>query len=77
MALTKKHQLVTHDGELHEDALTEYLDSLGAKEWNRRYQVVAIMGPQSSGKSTLLNHVFGEEGSDVFLCRFCGFFFFF
>lgn len=52
---------MTHDGELPEDALGEYFDKLGANEWNRKYQVVAIMGPQSSGKSTLMNHVFGEE----------------
>lgn len=61
MTSVPRHQLVTHDGELPEDALGEYLDKLGANEWNRKYQVVAIMGPQSSGKSTLMNHVFGEE----------------
>jgi ATPase subunit of ABC transporter with duplicated ATPase domains len=27
----------------------------------RRAQVVAILGPQSSGKSTLMNHVFGSK----------------
>ena len=29
------------------------------------YQVVAIMGPQSSGKSTLMNHVFGRGSAYV------------
>ena len=61
MAMTTvRHQLVTSDGELPEDTLSGYLDSLGAAQWNTGYQVVAIMGPQSSGKSTLMNHVFGE-----------------
>jgi hypothetical protein len=79
MTTVQKHQLVTHDGELPEDALAAYLDTLGAGPWNRGYQVVAIMGPQSSGKSTLMNHVFGKgkgkrEGSwerFVFLGAFC------
>jgi polynucleotide 5'-kinase involved in rRNA processing len=57
---TLRHQLVTSDGELPEESLSGYLDSLGAAQWNTGYQVVAIMGPQSSGKSTLMNHVFGE-----------------
>ena len=56
-----KHQLVTHDGELLEAPLASYLETLGATQWSSKYQVVAIMGPQSSGKSTLLNHVFGTD----------------
>eukprot|EP00227_Mantoniella_beaufortii_P017470 CAMPEP_0197578866 /NCGR_PEP_ID=MMETSP1326-20131121/2974_1 /TAXON_ID=1155430 /ORGANISM="Genus nov. species nov., Strain RCC2288" /LENGTH=959 /DNA_ID=CAMNT_0043142149 /DNA_START=252 /DNA_END=3131 /DNA_ORIENTATION=+ len=60
-----KHQLVTSDGELPEDALAVYLDSLGANAWHTGYQVVAIMGPQSSGKSTLMNHVFGTNFDEM------------
>ena len=56
-----KHQLVTHDGELLEAPLASYLETLGATQWSSKYQVVAIMGPQSSGKSTLMNHVFGTD----------------
>ena len=62
---TSPHQLVTHDGELPEDALGSYLATLGADDWAREYQVVAIMGPQSSGKSTLMNHVFGTSFDEM------------
>ena len=60
-----KHQLVTHDGDLPEQPLSAYLDNLGANEWSSKYQVVAIMGPQSSGKSTLMNHVFGTDFQEM------------
>ena len=52
-------QLLTGDGELDESALVSFLARNGAEHWNRHYRVVAVMGPQSSGKSTLMNHVFG------------------
>ena len=52
-------QLLTGDGELQEGALASFLASNSAEQWNRHYRVVAVMGPQSSGKSTLMNHVFG------------------
>ena len=56
---TKKMQLIDADGRLEEDALCEsFLHESGAIEWNRNYGVISIMGPQSSGKSTLLNQVF-------------------
>ena len=52
-------QLIDADGRLEEDALCEsFLHESGAIEWNRNYGVISIMGPQSSGKSTLLNQVF-------------------
>jgi len=60
-----KHQLVTHDGDLPEQPLSAYLDNLGATQWSSKYQVVAIMGPQSSGKSTLMNHVFGTDFQEM------------
>jgi ABC-type lipoprotein export system ATPase subunit len=50
-------QVVNDEGQfLGEDvqAFVQAVDLPAAKD---RYQVVAIMGPQSSGKSTLLNHV--------------------
>jgi molybdopterin-guanine dinucleotide biosynthesis protein len=37
--------------------LTVYTNEVGLRASKTAYQVVAIMGPQSSGKSTLLNHV--------------------
>lgn len=51
-------QIVTFDGEYAEDNVIACLPSNSAS-WESRYQIVAIMGPQSSGKSTLLNHAFG------------------
>lgn len=55
----KMMQLIDADGRLEEDAKCEsFLHESGAIEWNRNYGVISIMGPQSSGKSTLLNQVF-------------------
>ncbi|EEH50984.1 uncharacterized protein MICPUCDRAFT_23802 [Micromonas pusilla CCMP1545] len=63
------HQLITASGDLLEPPLHAYLSSLPNGEdylrWNDAYQVVAIMGPQSSGKSTLLNHVFGVRFDEM------------
>ena len=63
--MRSSHQLVTHDGALGAEAFERYLAGVGAGEWNRAYQVVAIMGPQSSGKSTLMNHVFGTSFQEM------------
>ena len=54
----KMMQLIDADGRLEEDACESFLHESGAIEWNRNYGVISIMGPQSSGKSTLLNQVF-------------------
>ena len=48
-------QLIDENGRLDEDACESFLHESGAIEWNRNYGVISIMGPQSSGKSTLLN----------------------
>ena len=58
-------QLLTGDGELQEGALASFLAHNGAEQWNRHYRVVAVMGPQSSGKSTLMNHVFGTTFKEM------------
>jgi hypothetical protein len=52
-------QVVDGDGALCSSELDEVLRSSGVAEAGLEYSLVAIMGPQSSGKSTLLNHVFG------------------
>lgn len=47
-------QIIDHAGDFHDD-----IQSLVAKEGIQNagaYSLIAIMGPQSSGKSTLLNH---------------------
>ena len=51
-------QIVTFDGEYVDESLRAALPA-NASGWESKYQIVAIMGPQSSGKSTLLNHAFG------------------
>ena len=53
-------QLVTGDGHVSEQ-LEGFVEEAGVAGWGSAYQVVAIMGPQSSGKSTLLNHLFGTK----------------
>ena len=50
-------QIIDGDGGFHEDALKAFVAANGIAESRANYQVVAIMGPQSSGKSTLMNHV--------------------
>lgn len=53
-------QLVDYDETFHEE-VGEYLDKSGITKRGFNYHVTAIMGPQSSGKSTLLNMLFGTE----------------
>jgi hypothetical protein len=54
-------QLIDEKGEFHEDALVEFCKAVRLAECGLSYAVVAIMGPQSSGKSTLVNHLFGTK----------------
>lgn len=48
-------QVVQGDGTFDEPAVQAYMHSSGVESTGIDYTVVAIMGPQSSGKSTLLN----------------------
>lgn len=50
-------QVIDGDGSFHEDELAAFIRSSGLASKGVDYQVVAIMGPQSSGKSTLMNNV--------------------
>jgi len=57
-----KMQLIDERGEFDEHACESFLhDAANAHEWNKKYAVMSIMGPQSSGKSTLMNHAFGTS----------------
>ncbi|CAL6322668.1 unnamed protein product [Bathycoccus prasinos] len=57
-----KMQLIDERGEFDEHACESFLhDAANAHEWNKKYTVMSIMGPQSSGKSTLMNHAFGTS----------------
>lgn len=51
-------QLIDANGELNLKGLENFVSSLKLARHGLSYAVVAIMGPQSSGKSTLLNHLF-------------------
>lgn len=51
-------QLVDGKGEFNVTGLEAFVRSVGLAKCGTSYAVVAIMGPQSSGKSTLLNHLF-------------------
>ncbi|XP_024527496.1 protein ROOT HAIR DEFECTIVE 3 homolog 2 [Selaginella moellendorffii] len=51
-------QLIDGSGKFNEAGLEEFVKSVRLPECGLSYAVVSIMGPQSSGKSTLLNHLF-------------------
>ena len=48
-------QLVDAGGGFHAPSLAAFSTAVGLPSAGQGYQVVAVMGPQSSGKSTLLN----------------------
>ena len=50
-------QAVSGEGVLDRDTLQGWCDKTGVSDAGVAYGVVAIVGPQSSGKSTLLNRV--------------------
>lgn len=50
-------QVIDFEGSFQEDSLNRFVQQNGVIDARTNYQVVAIMGPQSSGKSTLMNHV--------------------
>ncbi|KAF5817823.1 putative P-loop containing nucleoside triphosphate hydrolase [Helianthus annuus] len=51
-------QLIAGDGTFNADGLDNFIKQVKLEECGRSYAVVAVMGPQSSGKSTLLNLLF-------------------
>ncbi|KAK3188901.1 hypothetical protein Dsin_028462 [Dipteronia sinensis] len=51
-------QLIDGDGEFNVAGLDNFVRTTKLANCGLSYAVVAIMGPQSSGKSTLLNHLF-------------------
>ena len=54
-------QLIDDKGNFQEESLVQFCKVVRLAECGLSYAVVAIMGPQSSGKSTLLNHLFGTK----------------
>ncbi|KAK7332534.1 hypothetical protein VNO80_29287 [Phaseolus coccineus] len=51
-------QLIDGDGEFNVAGLDNFIKTVKLASCGLSYAVVAIMGPQSSGKSTLMNHLF-------------------
>ncbi|ONM40595.1 Protein ROOT HAIR DEFECTIVE 3 [Zea mays] len=54
-------QLIDGDGVFNVSGLENFMKDARLGECGLSYAVVSIMGPQSSGKSTLLNHLFGTN----------------
>ena len=57
MAQSHILQVVNGDGDFNEAGVEEFVKQHRITEAGVGYQVVAITGPQSSGKSTLMNAV--------------------
>ncbi|CAA2992130.1 protein ROOT HAIR DEFECTIVE 3-like isoform X1 [Olea europaea var. sylvestris] len=53
--------LIDGDGNFNVAGLDKFMKEVKLAECGLSYAVVSIMGPQSSGKSTLLNHLFGTN----------------
>ncbi|KAM0848967.1 hypothetical protein ACQ4PT_054032 [Festuca glaucescens] len=54
-------QLIDGEGGFATDSAERFMATAGVAECGLSYAVVSIMGPQSSGKSTLLNQLFGTN----------------
>jgi len=54
-------ELIDGDGVFNVSELENFMKEARLGECGLSYAVVSIMGPQSSGKSTLLNHLFGTN----------------
>ncbi|XP_075490811.1 protein ROOT HAIR DEFECTIVE 3-like [Primulina tabacum] len=63
--------LIDEDGNFNVVGIDNFTKEVKLAECGLSYAVVAIMGPQSSGKSTLLNHLFGTNfrEMDAFMGR--------
>lgn len=55
-------QVVSGDGSFNTSGVEQFVKVTGVETAGVGYSIVAIMGPQSSGKSTLLNHLVRRAG---------------
>ena len=55
MSVTSILQVVNGEGEFNEQGVNDFMERHSIRDVGVGYQVVAITGPQSSGKSTLMN----------------------
>ncbi|XVE96995.1 hypothetical protein REPUB_Repub02eG0272300 [Reevesia pubescens] len=58
-------QLINGEGEFNVAGVDKFMRLTKFSKYGRSYGVLAIMGPQSSGKSTLLNHLFGTKFKEM------------
>ena len=65
-------QLIDGDGSFNDTGVERFIKEVKLGECGLSYAVVSIMGPQSSGKSTLLNNLFytNFREMDAFKGRF-------
>lgn len=64
-------QVVSGTGEFNDALVREFVIKNKLDQAGVDYQIIAITGPQSSGKSTLLNHVVWPPGAWQTLCAQC------
>ncbi|KAI9109573.1 hypothetical protein K1719_019627 [Acacia pycnantha] len=58
-------QLIDGDGIFNVEGMERFMKEVKLGECGLSYAVVSIMGPQSSGKSTLLNKLFGTDFKEM------------
>ncbi|KAI4354138.1 hypothetical protein L6164_003031 [Bauhinia variegata] len=58
-------QLIDENGSFNTEGLKDFARKVNLQQCDSLYAVIAIMGPQSSGKSTLLNHLFGTNFKEM------------
>ncbi|KAL3575595.1 hypothetical protein D5086_023696 [Populus alba] len=61
MKMEEGMQLIDGNGKFNVEGLKDFMTATGFAQCGLSYAIVAIIGPQSSGKSTLMNHVFGTN----------------
>ncbi|KAG6753344.1 hypothetical protein POTOM_043404 [Populus tomentosa] len=61
MKMEEGMQLIDGNGKFNVEGLKDFMTATGFAQCGLSYAIVAIIGQQSSGKSTLMNHVFGTN----------------
>ncbi|KAL9372994.1 hypothetical protein Peur_035238 [Populus x canadensis] len=62
-------QLIDENGAFNVEGLENFMRATKMSDCGATYASVAILGPQSSGKSTLLNRTFGTKFKEMDACR--------
>ncbi|CAK7336935.1 unnamed protein product [Dovyalis caffra] len=61
--------LIDGNGKFNVEGLKDFMTTTGFAQCRLSYAIVAIIGAQSSGKSTLMNHVFGTDFKMLDACE--------